>query len=154
MNLIKRLHRLAMQSRGTQPHRCSMPRRFRPGPVAVAFIACPMLATASDAPLPPCGKNVVPVNSGTSDFYPAPACGERGSFKGIVSLSIVVNPDGTLKFARVVGSTMTPSASAQCAEIQAAKFAKLLRFTAPSTACKMIFPMKLDVSTAQVKDLS
>jgi hypothetical protein len=135
-----------------QPHRNATPWRLRLGSAVLTLACCPMLAGASTDHIAQCGQDVKPVIAGTADFNPSELCNERTSFTGVVSLSIVVSSDGNLKSARIVSSTITPSMSTPCAEFQSMKFAKLLRFTAPPSICRMIFPMKFKVSGPDIGD--
>ena len=143
---IKCLRLMPAKPRVAQPHRYATRRRLRFGSAIIALACCPMLAGASTDHIARCGQGVKPISTGSVDFYPSAVCNERTSFAGVVSLSIVVDSDGNLKSARVVGSTITPSTSTPCAEFQSLKFAKLMRFTAPPSICRMIFPMKFKVS--------
>jgi hypothetical protein len=136
-----------------QPHRYAIRSRFRVPiiSVAIALACCPIVLGASTGNIARCGPDMKPLNTGSADFYPSELCTERTAFTGVVSLSIVVDSNGSLKSARIKSSAITPPGSSPCAEFQALQFAKLLRFAAQPSPCRMVFPMKFSVSARDLE---
>jgi hypothetical protein len=97
-----------------------------------------------------CGMDVKAVSADSVDFYFSKVCNERTALTGVVSMSLVIGSDGRAKSMRILSSAITPPGSTPCAEFQALKMAKAMRFTAPISPCRMTFPMNFTLS---VQDL-